>query len=114
MLDGNQALVLSGTKEGEPPLALYFDPTSGLLLRYIRWNGTLVGNVPKQVDYTDYRQVAGGIRIPFSWTIRWTGGETNIRLKEVRPNVPVDAARFAKPAAPKPYSPLATPSKPGA
>jgi outer membrane lipoprotein-sorting protein len=109
-LDGRQAIVLYGIKEGEQPLTLYFDTTTGLLVRSIRWNPTLVGNVPKQVDYSNYRRVAGiGIQIPFTWKITWTGGETNIQLKDIKANVEVDPAKFAKPPAPKPYSETAAP-----
>jgi outer membrane lipoprotein-sorting protein len=36
--------------------------------------------------------------MPFRWTVTWTGGQSNIELKDVQPNVAIAAARFAKPA----------------
>ena len=96
-IDGRQVNVLYGTKEGETPIALYFEE-SGLLTRLIRWNITAVGPVPTRLDYTDYREVAGvGVQMPFSWRITWTGGEVRIALNDVQPNVKIDDASFARP-----------------
>jgi hypothetical protein len=55
--------------------------------------------VPVQIDYSDYRDVAG-VKIPFGWIITWTNGQSTIKLKDVQPNVPIDNARFAKPNVP--------------
>jgi hypothetical protein len=47
------------------------------------------------VDYSDYREVPGaGIKMPFRWTFGWLNGRDTIELKEIRVNVPVDAAVF--------------------
>jgi hypothetical protein len=43
---------------------LSFDPTSGLLLRRTVVTKTPVGNLPEQIDYSDYRDVAG-VKLPF-------------------------------------------------
>jgi len=88
--------IVQGTNGGQPPVNLYFDE-SGLLLRLVRWNQTAVGSVPTQIDYADYREVAG-VKMPFRAIVTWTGGQSTIALSEVRPNVPIDAARFARPA----------------
>ena len=72
---------------------------SGLLVRLVRWNATPVGPVPTEINYDDYREVAG-VKMPFIWTVSQTYMQMTIKLREIRPNVPVDAARFAKPAAP--------------
>jgi hypothetical protein len=53
------------------------------------------------VDYSDYRNVAG-VKVPYKWTISWLDGQTMYEMSEIQPNVPVDAAKFAKPAVPKP------------
>jgi len=57
-----------------------------------------VGRLPTQVDYADYRDVAG-VKLPFKWTLTWLDGKDTVELKDVRPNVAVDAGRFARPAA---------------
>jgi hypothetical protein len=95
--------IVQGTNPGLLPVNLYFDNASGLLVRIVRWNETPVGPVPTQIEYADYRTVAG-VKMPFTWTVSQTYMQMTIKLTEIRPNAPVDAARFAKPApaTPKP------------
>jgi hypothetical protein len=95
-IDDREVQLVQGTRAGQLPLNLYFDAESGLLVRMVRWNSTPVGPVPLQVNYTDYRDVAG-VKTPFSWTFTQTHMEMTIQLSEVQPNVPVDAARFDRP-----------------
>jgi hypothetical protein len=63
----------------------------------VRWNRTAVGTGPAQVDYADYRDVAG-VKVPFRSVVTWTDGQNTIVLSEVRPNVAIDAARLSRPA----------------
>ena len=79
---------------------LYFDAESGLLVRQIRYTEAFLGRNMQQVDYDDYRDVAG-VKLPFKWTVTWLDGKDTVELKEVRPNVAIDAARFARPPAPQ-------------
>jgi outer membrane lipoprotein-sorting protein len=88
-------VVIQGTNAGQPPVRLYFDE-SGRLMRLMHWTTTAVGSIPTKVDFTDYREVAG-VQMPFQWTKTWTNNQVVIQLKDVRPNVPIDASRFAKP-----------------
>jgi photosynthetic reaction center cytochrome c subunit len=85
-------------REGQPPVRLYFDESSGLLLRLARYAETPIGRNPTQIDYADYREV-DGVKVPFRWTLARTGGRFTIQIKEVRQNVPIDDAKFAKPPA---------------
>jgi len=91
--------VVIGRRADNPPLRLYFDKSSGLLVRLVRYAQTPVGLLPTQIDYADYRE-AGGVKIPFRWTLARTNGRFTIQLREVKENAPVDDAKFAKPAAP--------------
>ena len=93
--DDRPVQILRGTNEGQPPVNFYFD-NAGLLVRLLRWNDTAVGSVATQYDYSDYRDV-GGIRRPFRWVRTSTINQVTIVLKEMRPNVAIDAARFARP-----------------
>jgi len=85
-----------GVREGKPPVRLYFDQASGLLLRMARYADTPIGRNPTQIDYADYREV-DGVKVPFRWTLSRTGGRFTIQIKEVQQNVPIDDAKFAKP-----------------
>jgi len=92
--------LLQGSNPGELPVNLYFDE-SGLLVRTVRWTSTPVGTVPTETDFSDYREVAG-VKMPFHTIVTWTNGQNTIELKEIRPNVTIDAGRFARPAPFKP------------
>jgi hypothetical protein len=96
VLGDQEVLVVQAIDAGQPVVNLYFDP-SGLLVRLVRWTLTPVGFVPTQIDYSDYRDVAG-VKIPFHKTVTQTYMQMNVELSEVQPNVAVDAARFARPA----------------
>jgi photosynthetic reaction center cytochrome c subunit len=78
-------------------VTLYFDHESGLLLREVRYANTPIGRVPTLTDYGDYRSV-GGIKMPFRMTFAWFNGRDDIRLNEVRTNVPIDEEVFGSPA----------------
>jgi hypothetical protein len=106
-LDDRPTTIVQGVNPGAGllPVNLYFDNQSGLLTRWVRWNATPVGPVPTQIDYSDYRDVAG-VRMPFAWTVSQTYMQMTIKLTAIQPNVAVDAARFAKPA-PSPGKPPA-------
>jgi photosynthetic reaction center cytochrome c subunit len=91
--------VVQGSNPGESPVKFYFDQQSGLLVRVLRYTNLPVGLNPTQVDYTDYRDVAG-FKLPFHWTVTWTDGRSVTELVQAQPNVAIDAAKFAKPAAP--------------
>jgi photosynthetic reaction center cytochrome c subunit len=88
--------VIQGTS-GKSLVKLYFDKSSGLLVRQVRYADTIVGPNPAQVDYSDYRDVSG-IKMPFHIVISWTDGRTTIDIKDIQLNAPIDAAKFAKPA----------------
>ena len=94
---GREVNVLQGTGAGGNHATLYFDVESGLLTRVVRYANSAMGRVPTQIDYADYREVAG-VKIPFKWAFAWVSGRDEVQLTEVQPNVAIAAARFAKPA----------------
>jgi photosynthetic reaction center cytochrome c subunit len=93
------AYLVIGQRDGKTPLRMYFDEQSGLLVRLIRYGDTPLGLLPTQIDYTDYRD-AGGVKIPFRWTLARPGGRFTIQISDVKENVAVDDAKFARPPAP--------------
>jgi hypothetical protein len=64
----------------------------------VRWNATPVGPVPTEINYDDYRDVAG-VKMPFTWTVSQTYMQMTIKVSSISPNVTVDPVVFAKPAA---------------
>ena len=95
-IDDREVRVVQGIGDAQALANFYFDE-AGLLVRLVRWTRTPVGFVPTQIDYADYRDVAG-VKIPFRRTVTQTYMQMNIELSDVQPNVSIDAARFARPA----------------
>jgi outer membrane lipoprotein-sorting protein len=99
--DDKDLYVIQGTSPSGLPVKLYFDAESGLLVRQIRYTEASLGRNMTQIDYDDYREVAG-VKMPFKWTLAWQSGQGHYELTDVQPNVAVDASRFAQPAPPAP------------
>ena len=91
-----EAYLLVGIREGRPPVKLYFDEQSGLLVRVVRYADSPFGLDPTQVDYADYRNV-DGVQLPFRWTLAEPTSSSTIQLQEVRHNIPIDNSHFAQP-----------------
>jgi len=96
-IEDREVQVIQGIAGGGSRVKLYFDSKTGLLARQLRYTNTIVGTIPIQIDYSDYREVAG-VKMPFHWVVTWTGGQSTMELRDVRPNVEIDAAKFSKPA----------------
>jgi hypothetical protein len=98
-IDDRETYLVVGRNEGQPPLRLYLDKDSGLLLRLVRYAETPLGRMPTQIDYADYRD-AGGVKIPYRWTLSRPGNRFMIQVDDVQQNVPVEDGRFGAPPPP--------------
>ena len=101
-INGVECEVLIGSNPAtantnRPPVRMYFDKNSGLLLRIVRFAETPLGRNATQIDYSDYRE-QDGVKMPFRWTLARPNGRFTIQLAEVKNNAPVDDARFVRPA----------------
>jgi hypothetical protein len=96
-IDGNEVWIVQGSNGNETPLTNFYFGQDGMLVRLVRWTITPVGRVPTQIDYKDYRDVAG-VKMPFSWTVSQTYMQMSINLSDIQPNAAVDPAKFNKPA----------------
>jgi photosynthetic reaction center cytochrome c subunit len=96
VIDDRDLTMVQGTLNGKFPVNLYFDDDSGLLARTVTYADSPVGLAPMQVDYADYREIAGA-KIPFKTIVTWLDGRSTIQLTDVQLNVPVDASKFARP-----------------
>ena len=96
-VDERPAYLVQGTTASGSVASLYFDQESGLLTRVLFYTNTRVGRNPTQYDYLDYREVAG-VMMPFRWNVKWTGGWDTFEVTDLQVNVPIDPARFARPA----------------
>jgi len=99
--------IVDGTTIDNRRMRLYFDATSGLLLRRTTTMPTIIGIIPDQIDLEDYREADG---LKFSFTARAAtlevGNPTSTRtFTELKLNVPVDDSKFNMPQTPKPATP---------
>lgn len=86
--------------EGGEPDKVYFDVLTGLPIRAITQHHDPDGGVEEfQEDFEDYRTV-DGIKIPFTIHQSNLQAAFTIKLDEVRHNVELDDAQFAKPGEP--------------
>jgi hypothetical protein len=95
-IHGREVQVVQGTGAKGVLVTLYFDKQTGLLTRMLRYSRSPIGRIPTQSDYADYRDV-GGIKFPFQYTFSWLDGKDAFKLTDVKTNVAIDAAKFAKP-----------------
>ena len=108
-IDDKDVEIVQGNSAAGSIVTLYFDQKTGLLTRSVRLTDSPVGKIPVQADYDDYRDVAG-VKVPHKFTMTWLDGRDTFELTQVRPNVAIDAAKFAKPAPSTPPRPAARPA----
>ena len=106
-VNDHDVVVVVGQRDGKPPIQLYFDQQSGLLVRLVRYGETALGWLPTQIDYADYRDT-NGVKVPYRWTLARPSGRFTIQISDLQQNVPLDDAKFVKPALPQ-GQPTATP-----
>ena len=103
-------MMVIGTAGDNHQERLYFDAETGLLLRRISYMQTMIGLIPTQLDFEDYRDV-DGVKLPF--TVRVSTVEpgnpiTALAFSEMKLNAAVDDAKFNMP--PTPPAPVKTPT----
>ena len=106
-LGDRDVYIVDGTTTDSRRMRLYFDATSGLLLRRTTTMSTMIGIIPDQIDLEDYRE-AEGLKFPFTARAAAleVGNPTSTRtFTELKLNVPVDDSKFNMPPAPKPAAP---------
>jgi len=107
-VNGRDAYIVMGISAAKTPERLYFDVQTGLLLRKWSYLQTAAGRSPFQMDFDDYRDTGSGVKIPFVVRSSPAGPRTELettstlRVTSVKDNVPIEDARFAKPASPPP------------
>jgi hypothetical protein len=95
-IDGKTVIAMTGELSASVSETLVFDTTSGLLLRRIVVTKTPVGNLPEQIDYSDYRDVVG-VKLPFMIKRATWEALDSFKVVDVKPNGQIADTRFAKP-----------------
>ncbi len=97
VIQGKEVYVVQGSTVGNTLIGtFYFDKQTHLLIRYVRQTPTPIGRVSIQQDFEDYKEV-NGVKFPFKYSFLWLDGRFTAEIKEIKVNVPVDAAKLGKP-----------------
>jgi hypothetical protein len=97
---GHAAYVVEGTLTGAGLQRLFFDIQSGLLVQVRAWTATPFGPLPEEFDLENYRSV-GNVKVPFTVSDLKPDFSSVDRLETGQANVPIDDARFERPAVKK-------------
>ena len=99
MVGDREAFVMEATPQEGYAEKFYFDTVTGFLVRRDYKLDTPDGVVSFETFYDDYRDV-DGVKLPFA--LRRVGPDNVLILKftEIKQNVELDDARFAKPVSP--------------
>lgn len=106
-LGDRDVFVLDGMTTDGKRMRLYFDASTGLLLRRVTATTSMIGIIPEQVDFEDYRDI-DGVKFPFTArasTIEVGNPVSTRTFTEIKVNAPVDETKFKMPPAPKPANP---------
>jgi hypothetical protein len=95
-VNGSDVYVIQGNLPDGFIGTLYFDQKTGLLKRYIRYATTMVGRIPTQVDYDDYRPV-NGVMMPFKYSYAWVSERDDWTFDNYQFNTPIDESKFGQP-----------------
>jgi hypothetical protein len=97
-VNGKDATLVIGARQGQPPVRMYFDPQSSLLVRMVRYTESPLGLVPFGIDFSDYT-AQGGVQLPTTWTVLRAGNAFSIHADSVQLNAPIPKDRLTKPPA---------------
>jgi hypothetical protein len=96
------AYVLVG-QLGGAPVRLYFDQSSGLLLRRFTVVPTVAGDSPFQEDFDDYRDAGHGVKYPYTIRMEPAGPRTELvthstlQVERIEENISIDREEFNRP-----------------
>jgi zinc protease len=93
-----EAYVIEATPAEGSAEKFFFDTQSGLLVRNDSEEEGPQGKIPVKTYLEDYKEV-DGLKVPFTTRQETPFGNIVVTLTEIKHNVPIDDAKFNKPAA---------------
>ena len=99
--------VVSAVRHDKKRERLYFEIKNGLLRRRISYADTIIGVIPEQTDFEEYREVEG-LKLPFAIRTLFVDARIPIvtrQFTEIKLNVPLDQSKFDKPMPKNPTTP---------
>jgi hypothetical protein len=96
-VDGKPAYKVLMTPKDGAPESVYFDKTSGLIVKQTAVYDTPMGKIPTEVNIGDYRQ-QGNLKMPFLVRQHVAGQDFEMKMDKVTLNAEIPASRFDPPA----------------
>ncbi len=99
-IDDRDVYVVSAIRLDNKLEHLYFNVEDGLVRRRISYLRTMIGTIPQQTDFEDYRQVQG-LKLPFTITVSFVDRGSPILIRkftDIKLNTPLDESMFDKPS----------------
>jgi len=87
-ISAQDSVLLFATNPSGPPVELYFDRQTGLLLRQLRFGSSPLGLNPTQIDYGDYKTF-DGVQVPLHLVITRPNRTLEIHLVHVHKTPPL-------------------------
>jgi len=95
-IDGVDVDVIQGSTPAGMIGTLYLDKKTGLVRRYIRYANTMVGRIPTQVEFQNYRDV-NGVKLPFTYSYAWVSERDDWTMTGYELNPAIDNTKFGRP-----------------
>jgi photosynthetic reaction center cytochrome c subunit len=95
-IDGVDVDVIQGSTPAGMIGTIYLDKKTGLVRRYIRYANTMVGRIPTQVEFQNYRDV-NGVKLPFTYSYAWVSERDDWTMTGYDINPAIDNAKFGRP-----------------
>ncbi|HEY2323923.1 MAG TPA: photosynthetic reaction center cytochrome c subunit family protein, partial [Thermoanaerobaculia bacterium] len=97
-INDREVYVLQSTIAPKVRQRLYFDAENGLLVRRVILRSLPIGDVPTQIDYSDYREV-GGLKLPHTFELESANPflSSTRHFSEIHLNAKVDDKVFEMP-----------------
>ena len=97
-INGHETWSVAAPIDDHTRQRVWFDAATGLAVRRVITVDSPVGRIPTQIDYDDYRDVAG-VKVPFTVRVSSVNGGQNATRKytSIEFGAPVDAKIFDPP-----------------
>lgn len=92
-IDGREVYLVLATTADNQRERLYFDTSSGFLVRRIASVPTVLGAFQYQTDYADYQDF-GGVKLPTTTRYAMPNIVWTRKITDVKTNAPIDDAKF--------------------
>jgi hypothetical protein len=101
-IGGSDCVLVFANNQNQPPVELYFDSNSGLLLRQVRFAVSPLGLNPTRIDYGSYTEI-DGVKVPMHLIVAGTNRHLDIKFDQVKQNIALPDSKFERNSLAQPF-----------